>query len=218
MSDTTTDFFDNIGGGAGAPSPELKNVNDSVTGDIVEMFKRDYIPFGAKEPEKRADGSNKQQLVVVLQTDHRNWQNVSKVPKVDPTDQNSAEKDPTEDDGRRAVYVPEGKNIQFAIGRAVQAAGAPFEVGGKLRVRIFNLKPTDKGNALKEHEALYRGKPDGFVTNNVAPTPNPAQEPAAPAATPTPAAPATPAPAAAPASQDPWATPGTSAGTEEPPF
>ena len=212
MSENTTDFFDNIGGGAGAPSPELRNVDDSVTGEIVEMFKRDYIPYGKKEAEKRADGTNKQQLVVVLQTDHRNWENVAKVPKVDSNDPNSAEKDAAEDDGKRAVYVPEGKNIQFAIGRAVQTAQAPFEVGGKLRVRIFNLKPTDKGNPLKEHEALYRGKPDGFVTSNV-----PASTPA-PAATPTPAPAPTPAPTPAPAaSQDPWAT-SAPTGSDEPPF
>lgn len=214
MSDTTTDFFDGIGGGSGAPGAVLKNVGDSVTGDILEMFKRDYIPFGAKEPEKRQDGTNKQQLVIILQTDNRNWANVNRVPKVDFNDPNSADKDASEDDGKRAVYVPEGKNIQFAIGRAVQAAQVPFEVGGKLRVTIANLKPTDKGNPLKEHEALYRGKPDGFVTDNLPAAPAtqaPVQE-AAPAA---PAAPAsTPAP-----QQDPWATPSApAAGSDEPPF
>ncbi len=206
---TTTDFFDGIGGGSGAPGAVLKNVGDFVHGEIVDMYKRDYVPFGAKEPEKRADGSNKQQLVVILQTTERNWANVNRVPKVDPADPQSAEKAPSEDDGKRAVYVPEGKNIQFAIGRAVTAAQAKFEVGGTLGVKIFNLKPTDKGNPLKEHQAVYTAKPaqTGAEFFGSAPAAPAQSAPAAPAATPAPAA---------PASQDPWATPST--GTSEPPF
>ena len=224
MSDTTTDFFDGIGSGAGAPTAQLSNVGDQVTGDIVEMFKRDYIPYGAKDPEKREDGSNKQQLVVILQTEQRNWAGVTRVPKVDFSDPNSPEKPASDDDGKRAVYVPEGKNIQFAIGRAVASAQAPFEVGGKLRVTVANLKDTGKGNPLKEHEALYRGKPDGFFDNAQAPAAQsaPAQEsaPAAPAAPAQEAAPAAPAQQAAPApaaQQDPWATSSAPA-TSEPPF
>lgn len=168
-----TDFFDNVGG-AGAPSALLKNVGDFVHGEIVEMFKKEYVPFGKTEPEKRSDGSNAEQLVVILQTTFRNWQNVTKVPKVDPTDQNSADKAPSEDDGKRAVYVPEGKNIQFAIVRALRAAQAPFVTGGTLGVRVANLRDTGKGNPLKEHEAVYKA-PDasaGFF---------PAQEAQAPA-------------------------------------
>lgn len=215
----TTDFFDGIGGGSGAPGAVLKNVGDFVHGEIVDMYKRDYVPFGAKEPEKRPDGSTKQQLVVILQTENRNWANVNRVPKVDPADPNSAEKAPSEDDGKRAVYVPEGKNIQFAIGRAVTAAQAKFEVGGTLGVKVFNLKPTDKGNPLKEHQAVYTAKPAQTGAEFFGSAPS---APAAPAAEAAPAAPAAPAPAAtpapaAPASQDPWATPASSA-TSEPPF
>lgn len=218
MSDNTTDFFDGVAGGAGAPTALLKTPGDLVQGDVVEMFKRDYVPFGKTDPEpdeKEADGKRKQ-LVVIIQTESRNWANVVKVPKVDPSDANSAEKDPSEDDGKRAIYVPNRSNIQYAIGRAVSAAQAPFEVGGKLRVTISNLKDTGKGNPLKEHEALYRGKPDGFFEGSAPATPAQAA-PAAPAATPEPTpAPEAPAAPAAP-SQDPWASsPATS--TEEPPF
>lgn len=155
MADASN-FFDNIGTGSGAPGALLKNVGDYVHGEIVDAYERDYVPFGKTEPEKRPDGTNKQQLVIVIQTQFRNWANVSKVPTVDHADPNSAPKPPEEDDGKRAVYVPEGKNIQFAIGRAVAAAKAKFEVGGTLGVKIFNLKPTDKGNPLKEHEAVYQ--------------------------------------------------------------
>lgn len=216
MSDSTTDFFDNIGGGAGAPTAVLKNVNDGVLGEVVEMFKRDYVPFGQDKPEINKDGSTRQQLVIVLQTTLRNWQGVSRVPKVDHTDPNSAEKPASEDDGKRAVYVPERSNIQFAIGRAVQAAGIKFEVGTTLGVKVANLKDTGKGNPLKEHEAVLRPKSvsDGFFGDSA-----PAAE-AAPAA---PAAEATPAPAAAapapsaPAAQDPWAS-SPAASASEPPF
>jgi hypothetical protein len=227
MTENTTDFFDGIGGGSGAPGAVLKNVGDSVNGTIVEMFKRDYVPYEnrkTKEPEKRADGTNKQQLVVILQTEHRNWANVSSVPKVDFNDPNSADKDPGEDDGKRAIYVPEGKNIQFAIGRAVTTAQAPFEVGGQLAVRIFNLKDTGQGNPLKEHEAFYKAKAETFFQDAPqAPAqqaaPAPAAAPAAPAPQ-APPAPAAPAPQAAPAPatpQDPWGTPAP-AGGSEPPF
>jgi len=216
VSDTTTDFFDGIGTGSGAPTAVLKNVGDVVHGEIVEMFKRDYVPFGKTEPEKDESGRTKQQLVVVLQTNERNWANVVKVPKVDPSDANSAEKPASDDDGKRAIYVPEGKNIQFAIGRAVAAAQAKFEVGGTLGVKVFNLKPTDKGNPLKEHQAVYKAKPapsagDAFFGD--APASAPAQS--APAASPAPSAPAAAPAAPAADPNDPWAT---TPGTDEPPF
>ena len=211
MSDTTTDFFDNTGGGVGAPTAVLKGVNDGVIGEVVEMFKRDYIPFGKNEPEadeSEPDGKRKQ-LVIILQTDLRNWQGVVRVPKVDYSDPNSPEKGPEEDDGRRAIYVPNRSNIQWAIGRAVTAAKAKFEVGGRLGVKVVNLKDTGKGNPLKEHEAVYTPPQasDGFFGGQQE------QAPAAPASQPAPAGPAAPpqqapAPAAtpAPASQDPWST------------
>lgn len=242
MTDTTTDFFDGLSEGTGAPTGLLKTPGDVIHGVITKMFKKDHIPFGAKEPEKRSDNTIRQELVIVVQTALRNWAGVVKVPKVDPTDPNSPEKAPAEDDGLRAVYVPESSNIQFAIGRAVSAArqeagkDVPFGVGGTFGVKIANLKDTGKGNPLKEHEAVYTppsagdaflaSAPAGPAEAQQAPaqTPPPAQP--APAAAPapqqdpwaTPAAPAQSAPAAAPAQQDPWATPGASASTEQPPF
>lgn len=186
---TTTNFFDGIGEGSGAPGAVLKNVNDFVFGEIVRMFERDYVPFGKTEAEKDASGNTKKQLVIILQTDQRNWANVNKVPKVDHTDPNSPEKPGHEDTGERAVFVPEGKNIQFAIGRAVTAAGAKFEVGGTLGVKVFNLKPTDKGNPLKEHEAVYKPKPPAAAGAEFFSAPA-AAAPAAPAPATQPAAPA----------------------------
>ena len=209
MSNETTDFFDGIGSGNGVPSAVLKGVGDFVHGEILEMFKRDYIPYGKKEAEKNEDGSTRQQLVIVVQTPHRNWANVVKVPKVDPSDPNSPEKSTDEDDGKRAVYVPERSNIQFAIGRAVTAAApAKFSVGGTLGVKIENLKDTGKGNPLKEHAAVYTAKPaataDEFFGKSEAPASSPAPEASAPAQE------------SMPVQQDPWATSSTS--SEEPPF
>lgn len=207
MSTETTDFFDGIGG-SGVPSAVLKGVGDFVHGEILEMFKRDYVPFGKTEPEKNDDGSTRQQLVIVIQTPHRNWANVVKVPKKDPSDPNSPEKDVSDDDGKRAVYVPEKSNIQFAVARAITAAKAKFSVGGTLGVKIENLKDTGKGNPLKEHAAVYAAKPaataDEFFGKSEAPASSPAPEASAPAQE------------SKPVQQDPWAT--SSTPSEEPPF
>jgi hypothetical protein len=214
-----TDFFDGVGGGAGAPSPVLKNVGDYVHGTIVEMFKRPYIPFGKKEVEKWTDGpkagEDKQQLVIILQTQHRNWENVNKVPKSDPSDATSAEKPASDDDGKRAVFVPEGKNIQFAIGRAATSAQSKPAVGGVLGVKITELRDTGKGNDLKIHEAVYTPPQasDGFFPERQAAPATPA-----PQAAPAPVQEAAPAPQAAPAAptQDPWAS--SAPAPSDPPF
>lgn len=220
MSDNTTDFFDNVGG-TGAPTGVLKGVGDFVHGEIVQMKKRDHVPYGKDDPEPddtEPDGKRKE-LVVIIQTANRNWAGVSKVPKVDYNDPNSAEKPPEEDDGKRAIYVPNRSNIQYAIGQAVQASKSKFEVGGTLGVKIVNLKDTGKGNPLKEHQAVYQPKPaaaDFFPDASEAAAPAPAATPApaaAPAPTPTPEP--APAQAAAPAQQDPWAA---QPATSEPPF
>lgn len=206
MSSETTDFFDGIGSGNGVPSAVLKGVGDFVHGEILEMFKRDYIPYGKKEAEKNDDGSTRQQLVIVIQTPHRNWANVVNVPKVDPTDPNSPEKAPSEDDGKRAVYVPERSNIQFAIGRAVRAAEAKFVVGGTLGVKIDNLKDTGKGNPLKEHAAVYTAKPAATADEFFGKSEAAASTPEASAPT-----------QSQPVQQDPWAS-STATSTEQPPF
>lgn len=242
MTENSTDFFDNLSEGAGAPSALLKTTGDTVVGTIVKMFKRDYVPFGKTEPEadsSEADGKRKQ-LVIIVQTADRNWANVAKVPKVDANDPNSAEKAPSEDDGTRAIYVPNRSNIQYAIGHAVAEAKAKPVVGGEIAVRVFNLKDTGKGNPLKEHQARYTPPAAGadFFGGTPAQAPAqaapaaqtappvqeqapaappaqqaaPAAQPAAPAGDPwaTQAAPATPA-------GDPWATPGAPA-AQQPPF
>lgn len=201
-----TGFFDNAKGGGGAPTANLKAIGDFVHGEVVDFYEKDYVPFGKTEPEKNKDGSTRQQLVVIVQTENRNWAGVSKL----PTNDDGSVKDPATDDGKRAVYVPDRSNIQFAIGRALSAAKSDFEKGGKLGVKIANLEDTGKGNPLKVHEAVYTAPVAGaaFFGGNEQPA---AQAPAAPAQQAAPQAPAAPAqPAAAPApaappAQDPWA-------------
>lgn len=217
MSDTT-DFFDGVGDAVGAPTAVLSNPGDWVRGQILAMSQRDYIPFGKKEPAKHEKGPKAgqviQQLAIVLQTENRNWANVTKIPRVDYADPNSPEKSPAEDDGKRAVYVPENKNIQFAIGRAVAATKSKFEVGGVLAVKITELKENDTANPTKIHEARYEPKADDFFAGTSTPAAStPAASTPAPEATPAPAA--DPAPAA---SEDPWGTPGPAVTREEPPF
>lgn len=209
-------FFENTGGGVGAPSASLKIVNDFVIGEIVDQAMVPKKKFGSEDIEKDSrTGKDIMQLVVILQTDQRNWHNVSKV----PTDENGNAKPASEDDGRRAIYVPPFSNIHAAIGEATDKK--PLRNGGKLGVKIVELKDTGKGNPLKIHAAHYEppaAAPEGFFgggDQQAAPAQSqpaaqqqsapPAQQQAAPAA----------APAAAP-QQDPWGAPATSG--EQPPF
>lgn len=210
-----TGFFDNAKGGGGAPTANLKAIGDFVHGEVVDFFEKDYVPFGKTDPELNKDGTKRQQLVVIVQTTNRNWAGVSKI----PTNDDGSMKDPSTDDGKRAVYVPERSNIQYAIGRALSAAKADFEKGGTLGVKIANLEDTGKGNPLKVHEAVYTAPAANaafFAAQAAAPaqTPAPVAQEQAQAPAPANAQPAAqaPAPAAQPAApaapaQDPWATP-----------
>lgn len=222
---TVDGFFDNVGGG-GAPSAVLKDLNDKVYGEIVGQRIVDYIPFGKTDPETNKDGSIRKQLVVTLQTELRGWAGVSKIPLVDRDDASKGYKDPSEDDGKRNVYLPQWSNIQAAVAEAVRKTNggkpAPLRDGGKLGIRVSNLKDVGKGNPLKEHVALYEGPvaSDGFFGGGEAP----ATQPTAPAAQAAPAAQPAPAAAQAPAAQpapaaapqvDPWSGQAVS---DEPPF
>jgi hypothetical protein len=217
-------FFENTGGGVGAPSARLSAVDDFVFGEIVDQAIVDKKKFGKDEVETDRDGNPVKQLVVILQTDLRNWEAVSKI----PTNEDGSQKAASEDDGRRAVYVAPWQNLHSAIGDAVVAetgSKGPLLNGAKLGVKIVELKDTGKGNPLKIHGAKYvaPSASDGFFgesttgSNDV--TPSEATQPAQQAQQP--AAQATPAPAA---QQDPWANDAAQAAkvapgqTDKPPF
>jgi hypothetical protein len=174
------DFFDNIGG-TGAPTAWLSEIGHGVIGTIESQRTVDYIPFGKKDPEVLDDGRTRKQLVVILQTDQRNWDGVKEAPWVDREDHSKGLKD------------------------AVVASGAKggLHDGARFGVKVVDLEDTNQGNPKKVHKALYEppAASDAFLGNQQQ---APAQQ-AAPAAAPAPqAAPAAPAPAP---SQDPWATP-----------
>lgn len=214
MSDVTVDgFFDSVGG-SGAPSASIKNVGDQIFGTIVSQQVVDAKKFGTEEIERDSKtGEPIKQLQVVLQTDLRNWVGVSKVPFVDKDDQSKGTKPPAEDDGTRAVYLKQWTNAQAAVNEAiVKATGqkGPLRNGGKLGLKIIDLKDTGKGNPLKIHAAMYQApsESDAFFDQGQA---APAAQPAPPAQPAAPAAPAQQAPAPAvqpapPVENDPWAS------------
>lgn len=223
-------FFDNTGGGSGAPSISLRNVDDYVSGEIVDQFMAEAKKFGTDEVERDIKtGAPIQQLVVILQTDLRGWMGVSRIPSVDPADKSKGEKPASEDDGKRALYVKPWTNIHAAIGDAVKASNGgkpgPLQNGGRLDVKIVNLRDTGKGNPLKEHKARYTPPAAGGDFFGAGQTQQQAPAQSAPAQQAAPQQQAAPSqdpwasqPAqSAPAGGDPWATPAPS-GNEPPPF
>ena len=144
-------FFDEAGR-EGAPSAKLSDLKDFIKGTIVDLFERPYIPFGKTEPAKNDDGSEQMQLVIILQTDERNWNKVAKVPE----GADGSAKPASEDKGLRAVYVPKFTNIYGALGRAIKKAGATrAEIGGAFGIVIEDLEEVGKGNKKKVHRAVY---------------------------------------------------------------
>ena len=211
-NDGVDDFFDNIGG-AGAPSIKLSAVNDGVLGTIETQFKTEAKEFGTDNIKKdKKTGEPIMQLVVILQTDLRDWARVAKVPRVDKDDRNSPEKPGSEDDGRRAVYIEPWTNLHAAVGKAIvdgTGSKGPLRDGGKLGIKITDLKDTGKGNPLKVFSAVYEPPAasggDFFGESKT-------QGGSGDASASTPAA---SVPAAAAPQQDPW---GTAPTEDKPPF
>lgn len=202
MTDTTTESFFDDAVRSGAPSGKFSAVGDVISGEIVEQYTVDAIKFGTDEVEKDKQGNPIKQLVIVLQTNLRNWEKVARIPKVDPTDRNSADKPASEDDGKRAIYVKKYTNLHAAIGKAVASAtgkAGPVRNGGKLAVKFFDTEDRGKGNPLKKYQARYEAPADGDFFS----------------------APSEPAPQqSAPPAQDPWSGQPVGGGNsvEEPPF
>lgn len=153
MTDNTSSngYFDEAGR-EGAPTALLKEKGHFVKGPVVDLF---YIPekdFKTKEVLKNDDGSVREQLVIVLQTESRNWDKVSKV----PVGIDGSAKPADLDDGKRAVYAPKFTNIYAALGKAVKAADAKdVLIGGDFGIIVEDLVDTNKGNPLKVFRAKY---------------------------------------------------------------
>jgi hypothetical protein len=218
-----SNYFENTGGGVGAPSAKLSAVDDFVFGEILDQAMVPLNKFGTNPPVQETDsrtGEKLFQLLVVVQTDFRNWQNVAKI----PTNEQGQQKAASEDDGRRAIYVPAFSNIHAAIGEATEKK--PLANGGTLGVKVIELRDTGKGNPLKIHQAKYVAPKasDGFFGGDAAAAPaaqpQATQVDPAPPATQQPSAPVVqeqPAQPAAAAPSDPWGTPAPAAGSG-PPF
>lgn len=143
----------------GAPSALLKKVGDFVQGEIVAAQQRTKTKYGSNEVELNDDGSERKQLVIILQTEYRNWDKVAKV----PTAKDGSPRPGSEDEGLRAVYVPKYTNIFQALGDAIHAAGEKNitvqqggQPGGWFGIKITELEDTGMGNPLKKHAAKYK--------------------------------------------------------------
>lgn len=161
MSDNETDGFLDDGVREGANGARFDEVGDSVKGEIIDKFVIDYVPFGKKEPEiDERTGQVVKQLVVVLQTEYRNWEDFpkNKIPK----DADGVALPGDKDTGRRAIYARKGTNIYSALAKAVAAAlpagekpGAHPKVGGQIGMQFFEDEDTGKGNNLKKFRGKY---------------------------------------------------------------
>lgn len=174
MSDESFDDF--FGGGEFIPTgkftldtgPEGRTqVGGKLVGTILSMARQQQTKMNSTEPIPDGKGGFKQELKIVLQTDYRNWDKVAKVPL---GEDGETPQPPSEDDGRRAIYV-RGWMIG-AIGDAVRKAtgkpGGP-KVGGKLGVKVTELVPTEKGNPFPKYEAVYEAPAEsGFFEESQA--------------------------------------------------
>lgn len=157
-----TDGFLDDGVREGANGARFDEVGDSVKGEVVDKFIIDYVPFGKKDPEiDERTGKPVQQLVVVLQTENRNWEDFpkNKIPK----DGDGVALPPEKDTGRRALYLRKGTNIYAALAKAVAAAlpagekpGAHPMIGGQVGMQFFEDEDTGKGNNLKKFRGGYK--------------------------------------------------------------
>lgn len=177
MSDTFDDFF---GQGEFIPTGKFTNatgpggnteVGGKIVGEVLSLQKQDQKNLkGETIPDGK--GGVKQEVKIVLQTEYRNWEKVAVVPK----GENDQPLPPSEDDGRRAIYV-RGWMIG-AVGDAVREAtgksGAPA-IGSKLGVKITELveSTTPGNNPFPKYKAVYTppatSKDDGFFDEPAAP-------------------------------------------------
>lgn len=156
--------FDQIGTtltGTIATPPEVQQQRDFTTGELLTWD----------------DGSPRQQIRVVLETDER-----------DPAD--------PYDDGQRALYIKSG--LMKAVRTAIRASGSKgLEVGGKLTVKyVGDGEPPKRGmNPPKQYQVVYEapsapGVVDANALLNGTNTAGQAAYETAPQAQPTPPAPA----------------------------
>lgn len=186
--------------GGGGKSASFENIGDSITGTVVSTEVRQQTDLSGN-PRTWDDGNPIMQLVVKLQTSHREDQ---------------------DDDGIRAVYVKGSKkagsrSLHDAVATAVRSSGAKsLEEGGTLTVTHDGTEPSStRGfNDRKLYTASYVAPDhaaqagDFLGTAPAAPpvqqvAPAPVQQAPAPVAAPAPVPAAAAAPAGLPAGTTP---------------
>lgn len=161
-------FFGGMGGGGEIiPSFKFEGTGSAVQGRVQSCEIVGVKDFTTQETIHDArTGEEAKQLKIVLQTDLRQWQNVSRIPAGD----DGAPLPPGEDDGRRAVYTG-GKSakgqswMSGAINDALVAAGRNpaqgIEIGAMLGVAVSEEVPSGKGNPYKKYVAKYASPSQG---------------------------------------------------------
>lgn len=157
MTATTEDFFATTGGGGDflSASAAFVKVGDVIKGTIVEEpVLIDQTVYKTNEIKKDKKGNVLKQLVVVLQTEHRNWDRALKPAK----DADGNERPASDDIGHRALFVK--FKLRDAIADALKDAGAKtLEVGGELAVAYVGNSDFN-GFDTKDWKAQYK-KPAG---------------------------------------------------------
>lgn len=142
MSDDINEFL--MGGGGKAF--EFGAFGDTVTGDIVDMKKRQQTDFQTGAPAFWNDGNPKMMLVVTLQTDIQEDEG---------------------DEGLRNVFLRGGNYTALkgkgtaslvAVKDAVKKSGKPIEIGGRLTLQFSGegAAPAKGMNPSKLYTALYQ--------------------------------------------------------------
>lgn len=191
------DFFgEALKSGGGGPTHKFREIGQTVLGEIVSMKRQQQTDFVTSKPKTNVKGEPQMEIVMVLQTELRDWADVTDKAKLDK--ETGALRPTSEDTGLRAVYV---KN---QMARAVGTAALPGRpaVGGQLWLKYVDEEDIGKGNPLPVFEAKYKAPEPADTNADVFG--------AKPATNPTPAASAPPA--------DPWAAAGPAPSSEEPPF
>lgn len=153
------DVFDSAGGGSGAPSYDWpkdgKNprIGAMITGEVVDLFRTVVKDAQTKEPKLDKNGNEQTQVNITIQTNLRNWESVTNVPK----DEEGNELPASEDTGLRRIYC-KYRMLQAtaqAVRESDQKKGAP-KIGGKLAVRVKGLVDVGQLNKLPDYEAKYQ--------------------------------------------------------------
>jgi hypothetical protein len=116
--------------GSGTPAFSFGKIGDKVTGTITHQEITQQTDFDTDELMFTKQGKPLNQLVITLDTNLRNWEGTS-------PDSNCRERDASEDDGKRKVYVKSGG--RDALAKAVRKSGnRGIKVGGKLSVELVD--------------------------------------------------------------------------------